>query len=217
MDELNSRNFNLTALGHSGRRRYFLFSMVLAIVSASFLDAQPSSGARSSADPQWFVSMSMGEGQLQLKSDQQSWDRVPSFAIGFDLGRQIGPWARAGMEAHGWLLEAFNLNNPGVGESVGHVMVIGDALPLRTRALFARGGFGWSSYTNNRPEGSNGGGLAWMLGGGYEVPVSRSFRLVPTIGYSGGHLGEGVAPTSQTHFRYSVYEFKLGALYRFGS
>lgn len=215
MDELNFRNFNLMALGRSRRRRYFLL-ILAAVVSARFLDAQPSSGARSPADPQWFFSMALGEGQLKLQSDQQTWERVPTFAIGFDFGRQIGPWARAGMEAHGWLLEAFNLDNPGVGESVGHVMAIADALPLRNHALFARGGFGWSSYTG--PTESNSGGLAWMAGGGYEIPVSRSVRIVPAFGYSGGHLGEGgVTPTPQTHFRYSVYEFKLAALYRFGS
>lgn len=218
MNGLDFRQFNLNAFGRTGWGRYSLLCLVLAaVVSACSVDAQEVSTARNSADPKWFFSMALGEGQLELESDQQTWERVPTFAIGFDFGRQIGPWARAGMEAHGWLLEAFNLNNPDVGESVGHVMAIGDALPLRNHALFARGGFGWSSYTNIRPSGSNGGGLAWMAGGGYEVPVSKSIRLVPTIGYSAGHLGEGVTPTPQTNFGYSVIEFKLGVLYRFGS
>ena len=218
MTGLNFRQINLTVFGRSSRGRYLLmWLLVVAAVNVCSIDAQTVPTPLPPADPKWFFSMSLGEGQLKLESDQQAWKRSPTFAIGMDLGRQIGPWARAGIEANGWLLEAFNLNNPGVGESVGHVMVIGDALPLRNHALFARGGFGWSSYTNSRPTGSNGGGLAWMAGGGYEVPVSKSVRLVPAIGYSAGHLGEGVVSTPQTHFRYSVIEFKLAALYRFGS
>lgn len=173
--------------------------------------------AQTSSDPKWWVSMSLGEGQLKLLSDQQTSERDPTFAIGFDLGRRIGPWARAGMEVNGWLIQAFNLNNPGVGESVGQVMAIGDALPSRNHPLFVRGGIGRSAYTNNRPTGNDGGGLAWLAGGGYEVRVSRSLRLVPTVGYSAGNLGHGGTPTPQTHFRYSVIEFKVGVLYRFGS
>lgn len=197
--------------------RLLLCPVVAGVVSVCSVDAQTVSSERSSADPKWWVSASLGEGQLKLESDQQRWERVPTFSIGFGLGRQIGPWARAGMEVDGWLLQAFDLNNPGVGESVGHVMAIGDALPLRRHGLFVRGGFGWSSYTNVRPAGSNGGGLAWMAGGGYEVPVSGSIRLVPSMGYSAGHLGKGGTPTPQTHFGYSVIEFKVGVLYRFGS
>ena len=202
---------------HSASMPVLLCLVVVAVVSACSIKAQTASPAPSSADQKWIVSLALGEGQLKLRSDQQTWERVPTFAIGFDLGRQIGPWARAGMEVDGWLLQAFDLNNPGVGESVGHVMAIGDALPSRNHGLFVRGGFGWSSYTNLRPAGSNGGGLTWMAGGGYEIPVSRSLRLVPTIGYSAGHLGNGGTPTPQTHFGYSVIEFKLAVRYRFGS
>ena len=208
----------MTVFGRSGQGRYLLLCLLVgAAASVGSIDAQTVPTPLPPEDPKWFFSMSLGEGQLKLESDQQTWKRVPTFAIGIDLGRRIGPWARAGMEANGWLLEAFNLNNPAVGESVGHVMAIGDALPLRNHALFVRGGFGRSSYTNSRPNGSNGGGLAWMVGGGYEIPVSRSVRLVPAIGYSVGHLGKGATPAPLMHLRYSVIEFKLAALYRFGS
>jgi hypothetical protein len=199
-------------------RRFALICLVTVTAGgACSMEGQTSTTALPSADPKWFVSMSLGEGQLKLQSDQQSWDRIPTFSIGFDLGRKVCPWARAGAEVNGWLLQAFDLNNPAVGESVGHVMVIGDALLLRRDALFVRAGVGRSSYTNNQPTGYGGGGLAWMTGGGYEIRVTRALSLVPTVGYSAGNLGSGGTPVPQTHFGYSVIEFKLGVLHHFGS
>lgn len=194
-------------------RTCFLF---LAVFNVGPICAQPSSADGVSADPKWWVSMSLGAGQVKLESDQQTSDRGSAFAIGFDLGRKIGPWARAGVEANGWLLQAFNLNDATVGESVGYVMAIGDLLPSQRHPFFVRGGVGRGTYAGNRPNVNSGGGLAWLAGGGYEIPVSRSLRLVPIVGYSAGNLGDGGTPNPQKHFRYSTMETKLALHYRFG-
>ena len=164
----------------------------------------------------WWVSMDMGEGQIKLSSDLQDEKRVPTFAIGFQFGHQAGKFARAGVDVGGWTLQAFDLNDPTVGESVGNVMGVVDVFPLR-RGLFARGGLGWSSYTNNQPTGANGTGFAWKTGAGYEFPLGRSFRLVPIVTYSAGSLGDANYPNvPPTGGGYSVIDFKFGVVYRFG-
>ena len=175
------------------------------------------SPAQTPLDPRWWVSGGIGEGQLELSSDQQQNDRVSSFALGFAGGRRVGDWTRVGLELNGWLLQAFNLNDPTVGESVSNVMGVVDVFPSRSRRLFARGGLGWASYTNNQLTGVSGNGLGWETGGGYEIPLSGSLRLTPIVQYAAGDLGDARNLSSpQTGRRYSVIEIKLAVVYHFG-
>jgi hypothetical protein len=169
-------------------------------------------------DQPWWVSGEMGEGQLKISSDQQKGDRVSSFAMGFLGGHQLGQRARVGLKLNGWLLQAFNLNDPSVGESVSNVMGLIDVFPMPEHRLFARAGVGWASYTINRPTGTDGNGLGWEAGTGYEIPLRGHLALAPVLEYSAGGLGSAYDPVApQTGRRYSVVEFKLAAEYRFGS
>jgi hypothetical protein len=177
----------------------------------------PVSPANTQTDRPWWVSGEFGEGQLKLSSNQQQGDALPTFALGFAGGRQVGDSIRVGVKLNGWLLQAFNLNDPAVGESVSNVMGIVDVFPLRRSRLFFRGGLGWASYTNNQPTGSNGNGVGWETGAGYEVPLRGQLRLAPTVEYGAGTLGDAYDPVApQTQRRYSVIEFKLTVVYRFG-
>ena len=189
---------------------FFLTAPTPALqVTASPVQAQ--------ADRPWWVSGEMGAGELKLSSDQQQGDRVSTFALGFTGGRHITQWARVGLKVNGWLLQAFNLNDPTVGESVSNVMGIVDILPSPRHPLFARAGVGWASYTNNSPAGTNGSGLAWEAGGGYGIPVARNFALAPVVEYAAGSFGNADNPLApQTNRKYTVIEFKLAAVYRFG-
>ena len=167
-------------------------------------------------DPPWWVSGEMGAGELKLSSDQQQGDRVSTFALGFAGGRRITQWARLGLKVNGWLLQAFNLNDPAVGESVSNVVGIADVFPSPRHRLFARAGIGWASYTNNTPTGTNGSGLGWEAGGGYEIPLRGHLALAPVVEYAAGGLGNANNPLApQTGRKYSVVEFKLAAVYRF--
>ena len=177
----------------------------------------PVSPANTQANSPWWVSGEFGEGQLKLSSDQQQGDAVPTFALGFAGGRQINNFARVGVKLNGWLLQASDLNDPTVGESVSNVMGIIDVFPLRRSRLFVRGGWGWASYTNNQPTGSNGNGVGWETGAGYEIPLRGQLRLAPTVEYAAGSLGDAFDPVApQTQRRYSVIEFKLAVVFRFG-
>jgi hypothetical protein len=165
----------------------------------------------------WWVGIEFGEGQLQLTSDQQQGTRHPTFAFGIVGGHKIGSRARVGMQVNGWLLQASNFNDPTVGESVSNVMFLVDAFPVRKSPLFLRGGVGLAMYTNNRPTGTNGNGLGWTAGVGYEIPLTRNVGLAPIVDYASGHLGDGRNITGlETGRQYSVIEFKAALAFHFG-
>ncbi len=172
--------------------------------------------AKTQLDGPWWVSAEFGEGQLKLSSDKQPGDRVPTFALGFAGGRHIGESIRFGLKLNGWSLEAADLYNPTVGESVSNVMGMVDVFPLRPTRLFVRGGFGWASYTNNHLTASGGDGVGWETGVGYEIPLRRNLRLGPMVEYASGNLGKARDTANQTVPNYSVLEFKLEVMYRFG-
>ncbi|MCL5671237.1 MAG: porin family protein [Acidobacteria bacterium] len=165
----------------------------------------------------WWVEFQLGEGQLQLASDQFPGARSSTFAMGFAGGHRLGSRARIGLLLNGWLLQAFDLNNPTVGESVSNVMAVADVFPIPTVPLFLRGGTGAAFYENARPEGNNGSGWAWMAGAGYEFRLGGRFGLAPIVDYSAGTFGDVRNPiTVETGRRYSVVEFKIGVFWHFG-
>ncbi len=138
--------------------------------------------------------------------------------MGFAGGRRLGDRARVGLHLNGWLLQAFDLNNPAVGESVSNVGGVFDFFPSWKSRIFARGGLGLSMYSNNRPTGSNGNGLGWEVGGGYEIPLRGQLGLAPMVEYASGSFGDvRSAGAAETGRRYSVVEFKMEAVYHFGS
>lgn len=165
----------------------------------------------------WWVGGEVGEGQLLLFSDQSPGTRNSTFAMGFVGGHSLGSRARIGMELNGWLLQAFNLHDPAEGESVSNVMGIADLFPAPKVPLFIRAGIGGGFYTNNRPGGLGGSGMAWTAGGGYEIRVGSRLGLAPMVAWSAGDFGDNPDPyILETGRRYSVVEFKLDILWHFG-
>jgi hypothetical protein len=165
----------------------------------------------------WWVGLELGDGQLELTSDQSNGSRNPAFALGFAGGHSLGSWARIGLELNGWLLQSFNLNNPTVGESVSNVLVVVDAFPIRKRLLFLRAGPGVALYQNNRPGGFDGSGWSWTAGVGYEVPLTERFGLAPIVDYAAGTLGDVHNLLAvETGRHYSVVEFKVAIVWHFG-
>lgn len=190
-------------------------TVILAGIVAAIL-LTPS--ARSQKIWPWWVAGELGEGQLKLSSDQVQGRLDSTFALGFAGGHQLGTRARAGLHVNGWLLQAFSLNDPTVGESVSTVMGVVDVYPLRNwNRLFLRGGLGRATYTVNDKYQVGGSGAAWESGAGFEIPLRGGVSLAPTVAYSAGRLGDVHIPAaSQTGRRYSVVEFKIAALWHFG-
>lgn len=197
----------------------FVFGCILwaGFVLPARAQVSPSAfgGARSSP---WWVSFEPGAGQLRLSSDQIQGNRTTLFALGFAGGYRPMDMVRVGLHLNGWLLQAFDLNNPTVGESVSNTGLVVDVFPMRRTPLFARGGFGLSTYTNNRPLGINGRGPGWEAGSGYEIPIHGRVNLVPMVEWAEGGLGTGSPDTfpTQTGLHYSVFEFKLAVVGSFG-
>jgi hypothetical protein len=174
----------------------------------------------SHAQPQsspWWASFEAGGGSMKLTSDQQKGDAKTRGAMGFAGGYQPSDWLRVGLHMNGWLMQAFDPYDPIKGESVSNFGGIVDVIPSQRHRLFARGGFGLSSYTNNHPDGVYGHGPGWEVGGGYEVPILGQLRLAPMVEYASGGLGTGSPRLpQQTGLRYSVLEFKLMVVGNFG-
>jgi hypothetical protein len=167
-------------------------------------------------DGPWWVSGELGEGQLKFSSDQLQGNRVPTFAIAFAGGRQVSKSIRCGLKLNGWTLESSDMYDPTKGETVSNVVAVADFFPLRRTPLFVRGGFGWASYTNNHLTALNGNGVGWETGVGYEIPLRGQLRLAPIAEYAAGGLGSAHNTAKQAVPGYSVFEFKLGVVYRFG-
>jgi hypothetical protein len=195
-----------------------VFGCILAACLSQSSVAQPVVSPKNvQGTPPWWVAGEFGAGQITLNTDQQKGGGNTTFAMGFAGGYQPTDWMRVGLHVNGWLLQAFNLYDPTIGESVSNVGAVVDVLPVRKAGLFARGGFGLGTYTNDRPPGTNGNGPAWEAGGGFEIPVRGAIRLAPTVEYSAGSLGKGsgIFPL-QTGLNYSVLEFKLAVIGKFG-
>lgn len=186
----------------------------LVLVCALFLLAGDAFAQQSKP---WFASIDLGESQIKLESDQNPGKYNPGFALGFTGGHRLGHRARVGGQINGQLLQAFNLNDPTVGESVSHVFAIADLLPLRNGRLFLRGGSGLSIYTNNHANGIGGHGPGWTVGAGYEFPVNQTFALAPIFNYTGARFQErrDITP-AQTGRAFSAIEFRLGFVFHFG-
>jgi hypothetical protein len=177
----------------------------------------PARGADAAAVRPWWVMAEFGEGQLQLKSDQATGSRQATFAMGFAGGHSLGSRARIGLEVNGWLLQAFDPNDPTRGVSVSNVAIVVDAFPIRKSPFFLRGGTGVGVYQNNHPDGYGGKGWCWTAGAGYEIRLRKSFGLAPMVGYSAGSLGDvRNVLTVETGRRYSVVEFKVGIVWHLG-
>ncbi len=184
--------------------------VVLFLFTALFLNS-----AHAQQEHPWFASIDFGEGQLKLTSDQYKGTYGPTFAFSIAGGHRLGSHARAGLQINGWLLEAFDLYDPTKGTSVSNVFGIIDVFPSRKHAFFVRGGGGLSIYTNNHLDGNGGHGPGWTAGAGYEIPVTRQFKVAPIVAYSAGQFGDAAIPL-QTSRRYSVIEFRAALTWHFG-
>ena len=190
--------------------------VILLLLVASITEAARAQQNAPLSRP-WWVSGEFGEGQIRLSSDQIPGARNATFAAGFLGGHTLGNRARIGMALNGWLLQAFDLNDPSVGESVSNVLAVADLFPVRRVPLFLRGGTGGAFYTNNRPEGYGGSGWAWTAGAGYEFQLGERFSLAPIADYAAGTLGDvRNVLTVETNRRYSVVEFKIAISWHFG-
>ena len=95
---------------------------ICIFIGMTTLGVKPAQGQIDQNLRAWWAGGEIGEGQLSLVSDQIHRGRTPSLALGFFGGHRLGDHARVGLEMNGWLLQASDLNDPTVGESVSNVL-----------------------------------------------------------------------------------------------
>ena len=212
----NSATRRASARGGKGNEMRHALA-ILILIGMTSLGVKPTQAQIGQNLRTWWAGGEIGEGQLSLSSDQIHRDRTPTFALGFFGGHRLGGQARVGLELNGWLLQASNLNNPTVGESVSNVLGVIDVFPTRKIPLFIRGGGGLAMYQNNRPGETGGTGWSWTGGAGYEVRFSERLGLAPIVEYAYGRFDDVRNPiTVETGRHYSVVEFKVAAIWHFG-
>lgn len=110
----------------------------------------------------------------------------PSFSL--RLGGTVSPNFRLGGEIAGWGYRyydaATDIQSNRTDYLVG-AMLIGQLYPSRRAGFFVKGGGGlsWAGSEFDDFQGFSEGGFAWTAGAGYEIKLSRSIFLTPTIDF----------------------------------
>jgi hypothetical protein len=107
----------------------------------------------------------------------------PTLNIG--IGVNVAPALRVGLDAFGW----FNIANDGALETVTTAMLTARVYPMPVTGLYLRAGAGFGRYGLDLYSDACGCnnysvhdfGLAYSLGGGFEVPVGGGLNLGPSI------------------------------------
>lgn len=99
------------------------------------------------------------------------------------LGGTVNPNLRLGAEIIGWADTYNDDQGDRVTEYLGGLLLIGQFYPARDLGLFIKGGAGLSrsGVSVPGPFDTSEDGFAWTAGLGYEVRLSRTLFLTPTI------------------------------------
>jgi hypothetical protein len=165
----------------------------------------------------WWLEVGFGYGRFHRTSDQAPGSSTASFAEAFRAGYALGPRVRIGVSVNGWLLQAYNLTNPTLGESGTTVLALAQVFPF-TRPLFLEAGAGYASNDSNHPGAWTTRGWGWAAGTGYRLPVTRGFSLTPALYYSSARLGDTPASSPpETAIGFSVWDVRLSATLHLGT
>jgi hypothetical protein len=138
----------------------------------------------------FWAGLDLGYGSLRRSSDQEPARRDDTFAFALKLGTTLTPSFRPALEFNGWLLEAFNLNDPTKGESLSQDLLILQVYPWPATGFFIKGGVGRTEYTVNRPSQYGSSGWGNTLGAGNDLRVAKDVSLSVVLTYSWGSAGD---------------------------
>jgi opacity protein-like surface antigen len=149
----------------------------------------------------------IGRDQYSFTDDPNSSDGLWKPTVTFGIGGTPSPNVRVGFEYSGWFNSTSSLTDGdghdlGSGTEVFHQFLLtAQAYPDRSSGLYIKGGAGLaSSGTYYRDYDSNfETGFGWVVGAGYEVPLSRNVALAPLVEYRSGMFTERGGPTLNEH------------------
>jgi len=157
----------------------------------------------------------LGYGSLEVSSDQEPFRQQGVFAMSFRLGFTPRRGLRLGAELNGWLLEAFDPNDPAIGESVSQALVIAQIYPWPTRGWFLKAGAGRAMYTNHHPLAFDSDGWGTTVGAGFDWSVGGRISLTPLLSCSQGSLGDVANQlTTIENRRYHVFDIGVALTWR---
>jgi hypothetical protein len=136
-----------------------------------------------------------GYGGMHLRSDQ-GWDvDKGTFSLGFQGGYAVSSRMIVGLEVGGWLLESFSFDAHGdeeeKGEAVSNTLLFLHLFPVKRLPFYLRAALGHAHYKNNRWDGNGGGGWgSWLIGTGWEIPMSGRFWVAPQVSYCRGSISD---------------------------
>jgi hypothetical protein len=103
--------------------------------------------------------------------------------VALRLGGTVNPNLRLGAEVAAWWYEYNDVDGFDVTESLTEVMAVARFYPARNAGLFLKGGVGLgvTAVDGEFVDGTSETGFATVLGAGYEIRVSRSLFITPSV------------------------------------
>ena len=144
------------------------------------VDVSPSHGRRG-----FWIEGGAGAGWESFKFDGDPYTESltkPTFSLG--LGGTVSPSLRLGVEGTIWVYHYFDdVAQVDVTESLSAILAVARFYPARSAGFFVKGGggLGVSAADVEFGDGTSETGFAWMLGAGYEIQLSRSLFITPSV------------------------------------
>lgn len=130
----------------------------------------------------------LGAGSVRHTTDSTYTDST--WYVAFKGGYVVSEGMLLGMEIGGYTLEAGDLWDSSQGEGISQVFVIGQYYFGPSRGgWYAKGGGGYVSYWNNRPDGREDTGWGATLGLGYDWRTDGFGTLGPIVSVGYGRAG----------------------------
>ncbi len=134
----------------------------------------------------FWLNLGLGAGtessRLEPATDYTEGLTKPTFNL--RLGGTVNPHLRLGAEIIGWADSRYDADFEGnIRSYLGGIFMIGQIYPMRNAGLFVKTGLGVtrSGEDVDGPGDLHEDGFGWTVGAGYEVRLSRSIYLTPTI------------------------------------
>lgn len=134
----------------------------------------------------FWVNLGLGAGTESSKldgTDDRYTDGLTKPSYSLRVGGTINPNVRLGAELSGWADTHNDAQGERVTDYLGGLMLIGQFYPSRRAGFFLKGGLG-VSRSGESFDGGGGfheDGFGFTAGAGYEIKVSRSLFITPTV------------------------------------
>ena len=180
-------------------------ALALLILSAAPLQAQ-----RPQVREGFWIGFGFGYGSLGASCDGcADIDREGGATFHLRMGGTLAPNLLLGGELNGWATDNSSFGTEIVAANASAAVYF---YPMATGGLFLKGGLGFATYSEQNGGELTSDGVGLLLGGGYDIRVSRNFSLTPVVSFylgTGGDL-EFDGTTVAEGWNQNVIEFALG-------